>query len=260
MNDHESESPLDLDGLAVGSDAAAPPGSPPADPRSLSTVAPAWHTAILLLFLGGISWLSAASAPGDGPSTTVPRPFIYATVLVFQWMLFGIAYWGLRLRRVSIGSLISYRWRGWSGLGRCLLLAAGCWIIAFFAVAQGLDATGMRDPDEIRRVVEMIAPHGAFEIAIWIVVAVTAGFVEEVVFRGYLQRQFSAWTHHHIAGCAITALVFGAGHLYQGLASAALITIAGFAISLFAYASRSLAPGMVAHAFEDLISGIAGRG
>lgn len=259
MSATEPEFPQEND-ISTDAGAASPPASPPADPRSLATVAPAWHTVILLLFLGGISWLSAASAPGDAPTTAVSRPVVYVTVLVFQWLMFAIAYWGLRLRRVSIASLISYRWKGWSGIGRCLLLAAGCWVVTFFAVAQGLDATGMRDPDEIRRVVEMIAPRGAVELAIWVSVAATAGFVEEVVFRGYLQRQFSAWTRHHLAGCVITAVVFGAGHLYQGLASAALITAAGLAISLFAYATRSLAPGMVAHAFEDLISGIAGRG
>lgn len=263
MNGHDSGSPLDAGERALDTAAAPPPASstaPPAHPRSIAAVAPAWHTGILLAYLLAFSWLSASSAPGEGAVPAVSRPVIYLTVLGFQWILFGIAWWGLRVGGVSIGSILSYRWKGWGGVWRCLLLAAACWIALFMGVAQALDATGMRDPDQIRRVLEMIVPRGPLELAIWTAVAVTAGFVEEVVFRGYLQRQFTAWTRNHLAGIALSAIVFGAGHLYQGVASALLILVIGFGFSLTAYATRSLVPGVIAHAWEDLFSGIAGRG
>ncbi len=38
-----------------------------------------------------------------------------------------------------------------------------------------------------------LAPANGREIAAWIVVCIIAGIVEEIVFRGYLQRQFTAW-------------------------------------------------------------------
>lgn len=259
MNGQEQQPPLDDGGLVAGGGRSTPSTAPPADPRSLAPVAPAWHTAILLLYLGGFSWLSASSAPEEGAVPLVSRPVIYLTVLGFQWILFGITYWGLRLHGVSIGSILSYRWKGWSGAWRCFLLAAACWIATFLGVAQALDATGMRDLAQVRRVVEMIVPRGPLELAIWTAVAMTAGFVEEVVFRGYLQRQFTAWTRNHIAGIALSALVFGVGHLYQGVSSAVLILVIGFCFSLTAYASRSLVPGILAHAWEDLFSGIFGR-
>lgn len=236
---------------------------PPATPAE--RVAPAWHTAILLAYIAGISWMSAstAAAPPAGDttsiSTTLPRPVIYATVLASEWILFGLAYWGVRLRRVPVGSFLGYRWSGWSGFGRCLLLAAGCWIGTFAGVAQGLDALGFRQAEEVQRVADLVLPRGPLEIAIWTVVSATAGFVEEFVFRGYLQRQFGAWFGRPFAGIVLSAVVFGAGHLYQGVASAAMIVVIGLCFSIVAHATRSLVPGMLAHAFEDLYAGLTGR-
>ena len=235
--------------------------APQANPRE--SVAPAWHTALLLLYIAGISWTSASATGGaaaDGASVSfLPRPIIYGTVFATEWILFGIAYFGLRLKRVPLRSLLGYRWHGWSGLGRCLLLAAGCWIGTFAGVAQGLDALGFRHADEVRRVADIVLPRGPIEIALWAVVSATAGFVEEFVFRGYLQRQFGAWFRSAFAGIAISALIFGAGHLYQGVASAAMIAVVGLCFSIVAHLTKSVVPGMIAHAWEDLFSGLVGR-
>jgi membrane protease YdiL (CAAX protease family) len=125
---------------------------------------------------------------------------------------------------------------------------------------QGLDALGFHQAAEFERVADLILPQGPLELAIWTVVSVTAGFVEEFVFRGYLQQQFGAWCRTPYAGILLSALVFGAAHLYQGVASAAMIVIVGLCFSLTAHVTRSLVPGMLAHGFEDLFSGLLGRG
>jgi len=228
-------------------------------------VAPAWHTGILLAYIAAISWMSASTATGPPAgdttsiSSTLPRPVIYATVLVSEWILFGIAYWGVRLRGISVGSMLGYRWSGWNGFGRCLFLAAACWVGTFAGVAQGLDALGFRQAEEVQRVADLVLPRGPLEIAIWTVVSATAGFVEEFVFRGYLQRQFGAWCRNPYAGIVLSAIVFGAGHLYQGLASATMIVVVGLCFSFMAHLTKSLVPGVIAHAWEDLYSGLSGR-
>jgi len=229
------------------------------------SVAPVWHTLILLAYIAGISWMSTSTSPAAAPTsgTTslsfLPRPIIYASVLASEWILFGIAYWGVRLRGISVGSMLGYRWSGWSGLGRCLFLAAACWLGTFAGVAQGLDALGFRQAEEFQRVADLILPHGPLEIAIWAVVSATAGFVEEFVFRGYLQRQFGAWCRNPYAGIVLSAAVFGAGHLYQGVASAAMIVVVGLCFSFMAHLTKSLVPGVIAHAWEDLYSGLIAR-
>ena len=57
---------------------------------------------------------------------------------------------------------------------------------------------------------------GPAEIFLWLLVSLAAGFCEELVFRGYLQRQFHAATGSIAAAVALPAIVFGLVHTYQG--------------------------------------------
>jgi hypothetical protein len=76
-------------------------------------------------------------------------------------------------------------------------------------------------------------------------VAVSAGFCEELVFRGYFQRQFLALTGSAGAAVALQALVFGVGHSYEGAWAVAKITAYGILFGLLAAWRRSLRPGML---------------
>jgi hypothetical protein len=99
-------------------------------------------------------------------------------------------------------------------------------------------------------------PHTNIEVALWMLVAITAGICEEGLFRGYLQRQLIAFTGNVPAGLILSAIVFGAGHAYQGLRSAALIAIYGLVFGILAQWRKSVRPGMIAHAWQDTLSGI----
>jgi hypothetical protein len=87
--------------------------------------------------------------------------------------------------------------------------------------------------------------------------SVTAGLCEEFVFRGYLQRQFTALTRNAGLGIALSALVFGVGHLYQGTLQMLVIAIYGAMFGTLAYFRKSLRPCMMAHAWQDTLSGLA---
>jgi membrane protease YdiL (CAAX protease family) len=91
--------------------------------------------------------------------------------------------------------LLKLSGRRWSGIGdvlKDLAIAIPFWIV--------WEATAIAVYAMLARLLEAPAsPHddtfpvrGTFEIAVWIVVALSAGFCEELIFRGYLQRQFSA--------------------------------------------------------------------
>jgi uncharacterized protein len=82
----------------------------------------------------------------------------------------------------------------------------------------------------------------------WIPVALSAGFCEELAFRGYLQKQFQAITGSDGWAILIQAVVFGIGHLYEGVGPVARITLFG----LLAIWQKSLRPGMIAHAWSDI--------
>ncbi|MDE3189086.1 MAG: CPBP family intramembrane metalloprotease [Acidobacteriota bacterium] len=102
-----------------------------------------------------------------------------------------------------------------------------------------------------------LAPTNAEELAGWVLLCMLVGVVEETVFRGYLQRQFSAWARGGVAaGVVFSALIFGAAHGYQGVRSMVLLAVFGALFSLLAHFRRSLRAGIFAHSWHDLITGL----
>jgi len=110
------------------------------------------------------------------------------------------------------------------------------------------------------RAVQFLFPHGGVEIALWISLSVTAGICEEALFRGYLQRQFMALTKNAPLGILLSAVMFGLSHAYQGLGHAMQIGVLGAMSGILAYWRKSVRPGMIAHALQDIMGGLlAGR-
>jgi hypothetical protein len=78
-----------------------------------------------------------------------------------------------------------------------------------------------------------------------------------MIFRGYLQRQFSIFFRSAAAGVVLQGIMFGAAHGYQGPKLMLVIVVFGVMFGMLAHSRRSLRPGMFAHFLQDLIIGIA---
>jgi len=63
-------------------------------------------------------------------------------------------------------------------------------VIKFFLLAIGAGLGGILGPSHAKST-SVIFPHGALEMAFWAVISLTAGIVEELVYRGYLQTQLA---------------------------------------------------------------------
>jgi len=96
------------------------------------------------------------------------------------------------------------------------------------------------------------------EILLWIGVSISAGICEELVFRGYFQRQFHAYTHSRWIALFLQAMLFGISHGYQGTVACVKIVIFGLLYGSLALWRKSLRPGKMAHAWSDILSGIFG--
>jgi len=119
-------------------------------------------------------------------------------------------------------------------------IAAGFWLIALavlLCTALALHAT--KGGQSIRFLLRKISWNFP-----WILTSVTAGICEEVIFRGYFQRQFSAWTGNVSAGVLLSAAAFGVGHIYQGWRSAIIIVVYGLLFGILAEFRKSLRPGI----------------
>jgi hypothetical protein len=137
-------------------------------------------------------------------------------------------------------------------------IAIGFWftsLIVLGAVAFLLRLVHLH-PENIRGVVTQMAPASLGELAIWIALSISAGICEELIFRGYLQQQFTALTRRIWLGILISAVFFGLSHGYEGASGMLLIVLYGSFFGMLAHLRRSLRAGIFAHAWHDSVSGI----
>jgi len=111
-------------------------------------------------------------------------------------------------------------------------------------------------PSRAGVVVSALLPTTAAERAAWILLSCSAGFAEELAFRGALQRWAERKTGNAVLAIVIQALIFGVVHGYQGMAAALRIVVYGAFFGVVARSRRSLIPGMLAHAWTDIAAGL----
>ena len=104
-----------------------------------------------------------------------------------------------------------------------------------------------------------LLPRDQKEAAVFFAVSLSAGFCEEVVFRGYLQRQFHSVTRSALLAILLQAVVFGVSHGYQGIDAMLRITVYGIFFGLTTHLCKSILPTILTHAWQDVFSGIIQR-
>ncbi len=105
-------------------------------------------------------------------------------------------------------------------------------------------------PDTVR----ILLPATPREKRVWICTALTAGFAEELLFRGFLFYLLGALLPQlpPVAVVGISSVVFGVGHAYQGAAEALKPLVLGVVYGVFYLAFGTLLPCIVLHALQDL--------
>jgi CAAX protease family protein len=219
-------------------------------------VAGVLHTLVLLVILLGGAGLMFFSAGQLRTAQNPNRTGLYLTTIVWEWMLTGYVLWGVRSHGNSLSEVTGAKWKSFLDFARDVGIAVAFWFVALMVLGATAFALHFRGTKES---VGFLAPRGVAQTALWIAVCVTAGFCEETIFRGYLQKQFIAWSGNAAAGLVASAAVFGACHIYQGVQAAIVITVYGLMFGMLAQWRKSLRPGMMTHALHDTVSGIAVR-
>jgi uncharacterized protein len=239
----------------LGTDAQIPAEPQAALESRRRLLAPWWHTAILVFVL-----VSASLNGTQGKHPLAARGgklAEYIGTMIWEWILFGFVWLGIR-KRIRLRDLIGGRWATVEDFVLDIVYAAAFWGCAMFVLGVAaklmhLDQGGKIE--SMRRSLGFLVPQTMLELAIWFCVSATAGFCEEIIFRGYLQRQFAAIGHSMLIGVVLQAAVFGASHGYEGVPRMALIGIYGLMFGLLAWWRKGLRPGMIAHAWHDSLSG-----
>ena len=144
------------------------------------------------------------------------------------------------------------------GLAVGFLIVADALLVGVRIALGTIDLHNMaKAKDDALRMLGPLAPHTYLEAGLFVLLSVCAGLFEEIIFRGYLQRQFGAISRNAVVGIAASAAVFGLAHGYQGGRMMVVIAIFGAFFGILAHLRKSLRPGMMAHALQDSYSGIA---
>jgi CAAX protease family protein len=223
--------------------------------RSASVaIAPAWHTLAVVCLMLGVSALGAyVQLPARFRS--FGRAPSYLLSMLVEWAAVAFIAWGIRRRGARLSGLIGGSWPGGAQILRDLGIA-----IAFLVVFGGLQQllAGLLKVSTPATVRAML-PQTPLEMALWVPLSLTGGFCEEVIFRGYLQRQLSVLSGSMVGGIVLQALIFGLSHGYQGWKMMAIIAVYGACFGWLAHWRASLRPGMLAHALQDGASGLLAR-
>lgn len=257
--ENEPQTTLGFDPV-TGQPYSPPPAIGAPEPKKL--LAPLWHTVLVVIILLTNSLFTAAftSQKAHNPSAISERARLaqYAATILLELFLLGVVWIGLRLKKTKIRELIGGRWKTPEDFLIDVAIAIGFWLVAI-AVLAGLGylfgLTRGAQAGEAKRLAEMLGPRSPLGLVIWVCLSTTAGFVEEIIFRGYLQQQIAVVSGNIYVGLITSALIFGAGHGYEGARRMVLIAVYGAMFGVLAHWRKSLRPGMMAHAWHDAFEG-----
>lgn len=175
---------------------------------------------------------------------TIARGWLVALMVLLTWRWLGRPL-------AQLGLDIPVGFRGVMGL---VAVAAA----ALVAAVQLLRLKKLT-PEQMERARRAIAgvkitPDTPAELAVFVLVALSAGVWEELLYRGFLIWFLTPLTGV-IGAIVLSSFVFGLGHIYQGARRALVTALIG---ALFASAfvfTRSLWWLMAAHALLDIYGG-----
>ena len=186
---------------------------------------------------------------------TKARHALWLRGALLMWAAAGLVLWlwiatGVPVASVGLG--LPAGWRLWGPL-----VFGGA-----FVALQARGAVKLSRPaapsDKLRAQLGGVAPifpRTAQELPAFLGVSVTAGFCEEVLFRGFL-----IWALQPLVGLwlavALAALLFGAAHAYQGVAGMIRTGLIGLVFTAIVLLSGSLWPAIVLHAAVDAMGGL----
>jgi len=171
--------------------------------------------------------------------------------------LFILAWISLRLRHLRWRDVGLHRPNKWLPvIGLALLIGIGYQLLDIFVIAPGLqkltgEAIDLSQFDFLR--------GNLPALVLSLVISWTeAAFIEEMFFRGYLFNRLTDVLGNERLGIILcllgSALVFGAGHAYQGLTGVIDTTLAGLVLGLlYLLARRNLWLPILAHGIIDSI-------
>lgn len=204
----------------------------------------------VLLLVAGVPALSYLTAR-QTQIRLIPRPALYFSAVLSQCILAALgtavvfstsaSLSGLGFRTVCASAFL--RWTllltlvTFAGLGVMLVLERRGWW-----------------PAESELVVLLLPETRLEKLAAVLVLAPTAAFCEEFLYRGYLLAQLSEWFQSLPWAWGVSSVAFGLAHTYQGPSGMLRAALLGALLTFPVVRLGSLYPSMAAHFLIDALS------
>ena len=274
----EPGSGLDLFPMSEESPTAlTPPPLPTLEPtlpvKPVSRIRWGIHLAIMAS-LPLIAGFAGRASRGNEPALTHTARgviIVCAVELLFFAIPFGLAWLASRATKDDL--LLRWRPGYWvAPLGAlysvAIRMGAGIVMIIVVMIAMLSSAASKADVQnfvqvnrpQVEKLVDlhaMSASPAYFWLNVILVSFVIGGLREELWRSSFLAGLRSLWprifgsNRGGIAGAAVAAFFFGAGHYPQGIMAAALISVVGFLLGVIMTLHRSVWPSVVAHGLFD---------
>jgi membrane protease YdiL (CAAX protease family) len=226
---------------------------------------------IVLVAAAAIVWLVASDLPWPARAFTVllttafpalaiaqvkalrelpsplPRPQIYISSIISLWLLATIGLVaavasGYTALLMGLHAPPAIPFIGWTLFG----IAAAA---ALYLLTRWLDIK------ESPLLVELL-PKTRTERIIFVFVAITAGFCEELVFRGFLIPSLTVVAGGGTVALLLSSALFGVLHSYQSWLGVLRAGALGALLAVPFLVSGSILPSMLSHTLIDIIGGV----
>lgn len=194
-------------------------------------------------------------------ASTQPRKKIgfYIKIELASWICAIIALLTAGIAKVSTIHNVpgEIAWLDAGSRGRMILegMTAGLFIAIFLPALLALRSEAIRvKAGKAAKKLAFLLPSTAEERKWWWAVCTTAGICEEVVYRGFLLNYLHIMPWHLSLTWAlvVSSIIFGIGHLYQGIAGAIQTAVIGFLFGGLFVITGSLLLPVVLHGVMDL--------
>jgi membrane protease YdiL (CAAX protease family) len=213
----------------------------------LATLIAALFTVLLVVGVPALSYSTARSRE----IREVPRLVLYISAVFSQWLLTLVGFavvWlvarGVFVQGFAVVSLANtLQWAGSIALASLLPLG-----LVIYLERHGLLP---RESELVR----LLIPE-TFREKLWsvLILAPTAAFCEEFLFRGYLLTQLDNWLHSMGGAWILCSVAFGLAHFYQGWGGMIRAGLLGALLAYPVVELGSLYPSMLAHWLIDAVA------
>jgi membrane protease YdiL (CAAX protease family) len=213
----------------------------------LTTLIAALFTAILVVGVPALSY----SSTRNSQVRELPRLSLYFSAVFSQWVLtvlgLGVAFLSTReVFRIGFRTLPLIDALSW---------AAGIALVSLLALGLVLLCERRGWLPQESELVKLLIPETTQE-KVWsaVLVAPTAAFCEEFLFRGFLLTQLNHWFHSVGWAWVLCSVAFGLAHSYQGWSGMIRAGLLGALLAYPVVRFGSLYPSMLAHWLIDTVA------